>query len=152
MGEPVSGHGSCLPNLAPTGFSKWELGYISHTWNSTRYWGALPDHFRQRRGIAHVSMCYSQFLCTALRTKEREAVQDPCVVLHWVIMAKRLEPSKACIPVWDPAYGSWLLHVWALSPRWALCLLPSPMWDKSKSPRSQEAKRARDPCLLFPLF
>ena len=25
-GEPVRGCGSCLPNLTPTGFSKWELG------------------------------------------------------------------------------------------------------------------------------
>ena len=35
MGEPVYGCGSCLPNLVPTGFSKWELGYISHVWNSS---------------------------------------------------------------------------------------------------------------------
>ena len=23
--------------IAPTGFSEWELGYISHTWNSSLY-------------------------------------------------------------------------------------------------------------------
>ena len=33
----VCGHGSCLPNLALAGFSKWELGYISPAWNSSLY-------------------------------------------------------------------------------------------------------------------
>ena len=32
-GEPVHGHRSCLLDLAPTGFSKWGLGHISHVWN-----------------------------------------------------------------------------------------------------------------------
>ena len=31
-GEPVCGGGCCMLNLTPTGFSKWELGYISHVW------------------------------------------------------------------------------------------------------------------------
>ena len=36
-GEPVHGRGSCVLDLAPTGFSKWELGYISYVWNSPLY-------------------------------------------------------------------------------------------------------------------
>ena len=36
-GEPVCGCGSCPRNLASTGFSKWDLGYISHVWNSSLY-------------------------------------------------------------------------------------------------------------------
>ena len=38
-GEPVCGHGSCVLDLAPTGFSEWELRYVSHTWNSSLYEG-----------------------------------------------------------------------------------------------------------------
>ena len=37
MGEPVHGLGSCMLNITPTGFSEWELGYISDTWNSSLY-------------------------------------------------------------------------------------------------------------------
>ena len=37
MGDPVHGCGSCVPDLTHTGFSEWELGYISHTWNSFLY-------------------------------------------------------------------------------------------------------------------
>ena len=37
MGEPVRGCGSCVLDLVPTGFSEWELGYISDTWNSSLY-------------------------------------------------------------------------------------------------------------------
>ena len=33
----VRGGGSCLPGLVPTGFSDWDLDYISPTWNSSLY-------------------------------------------------------------------------------------------------------------------
>ena len=33
----VCGRGSFLPGLTPTGFSEWDLGYISPTWNSSLY-------------------------------------------------------------------------------------------------------------------
>ena len=38
MGELVHGHGSCVPELPPTGFSKWEVGYISYMRNSSLYY------------------------------------------------------------------------------------------------------------------
>ena len=77
--------------------------------------------------------------------KRVEAVQDPCAILHSVIVSPGLEPGEGCSPAWDPASGGWLPTMQSLSPEWSWCL-PS-MWDKeraqeAKRPSIQESKRA----------
>ena len=84
----------------------------------------------------HTSICCSQ-------GERVEAVQDPCAMLHWVVASQGLEPGEAYIPAWDPASESWLPTVQGLSPSWTQCLPLLPVWEKSKSIRSQKAKQPR---------
>ena len=74
------------------------------------------------------SSCSSSLLqnlgCTALNLCV--AVQEPWAMLHWIVVFKRLEPSEARIPAWDPDSRNGLTTLRCLNPWW-VWHLPGPM-------------------------
>lgn len=125
---------------------------------SLRFWGALPDHSRELcRGKLHPRGTV-QFMppYTALRTIEGKRSRTN--VLCFTGWEHPKVPSKAHIPAWDPAPGSWFPTMRGLSPEQSWCLLllhveqskrelllPTFCWTESQHSRSHWERLAFQP-------